>query len=125
MVRRQRTPHRQQHRPQPPVPSLHVPPLVRPHRRSRPRPRRSPHEPGQPAPPPPRLYGKVQGTYPARWLTHEQAYDQLAPPCDDSDVGLRDELLLRLGLAGMRAAEIIDLQLGTSAWTTTRPASTG
>ena len=60
----------------------------------------------------PRLYGKVQGTYPARWLTHEQAYGQLLDTCDDSDVGLRDQLLLRLGLAGMRAAEIINLKVG-------------
>ncbi|MDA8046354.1 MAG: site-specific integrase [Actinomycetota bacterium] len=32
--------------------------------------------------------------------------------CDSSDVGRRDELVLRLGLAGMRVAEIIRLRVG-------------
>ncbi len=72
----------------------------------------------------PPLYGKLQGKFPARWLTYEQAYETLVGGCDDSDVGRRDELVLRLGLAGMRVSEIIhlgvgDLQLGsdpTIAW---------
>jgi hypothetical protein len=56
----------------------------------------------------PPLYGKLQGTYPARWLTHEEAYGSLLGVCDrSSDVGRRDELVLRLGLAGMRVTEII------------------
>jgi integrase len=66
----------------------------------------------------PPLYGKLQGTYPARWLTHEEAYGSLLGVCDRSDVGRRDELVLRLGLAGMQVTEIIrlsngDLRLGT------------
>jgi len=60
----------------------------------------------------PPLYGKLQGKYPARWLTHEEAYDVLIGVCDASDVGRRDELVLRLGLAGMRVAEIIRLRVG-------------
>lgn len=66
----------------------------------------------------PPLYGKLQGKFPARWLTYEQAYETLVGGCDDSDVGRRDELVVRLGLAGMRVSEIIhlgvgDLQLGS------------
>jgi integrase len=60
----------------------------------------------------PPLYGKLQGKFPARWLTHEEAYDVLLGVCDFSDVGRRDELVLRLGLAGMRVAEIIRLRVG-------------
>ena len=47
----------------------------------------------------PPLYGKLQGTHPARWMTHEEAYGSLLGVCDSSDVGRRDELVLRLGLA--------------------------
>ena len=60
----------------------------------------------------PPLYGKLQGKYPARWLTHAEAYTELLGACDDSDVGRRDELVLRLGLAGMRVSEIIRLRTG-------------
>jgi integrase len=60
----------------------------------------------------PPLYGKLQGKYPARWLTHEEAYGSLLGVCDSSDVGRRDELVLRLGLAGMRVAEITQLRVG-------------
>jgi integrase len=60
----------------------------------------------------PRLYGKVQGKNPARWLTHDEAFGTLLSSCrDGSDIGSRDELLLRLGLAGVRAAEIIHLRV--------------
>ncbi|MHB1987534.1 MAG: tyrosine-type recombinase/integrase [Acidimicrobiales bacterium] len=59
----------------------------------------------------PRLYGKLQGTYPPRYLTHERAYGQLLGTCTDGELGLRDELLLRLGLAGMRVSEIIHLRM--------------
>jgi hypothetical protein len=53
----------------------------------------------------PRLYGKVQGQRPARWLSHEEAFGQLIGACrDGTDLGTRDEALIRLGLAGMRAA---------------------
>jgi len=42
-----------------------------------------------------------------------KAFRRLLASCrDDGEVGLRDELVLRLGLAGMRAAEIIALRLG-------------
>ena len=60
----------------------------------------------------PPLYGKLQGKYPARWLTHEEAYGALLGVCDSTDVGVRDELVLRLGLAGMRVAEIMHLRIG-------------
>ena len=59
----------------------------------------------------PPLYGKLQGKFPARLLTYSEAYEVLLGVCDDSDVGRRDELILRLGLAGMRVAEIIHLRL--------------
>jgi integrase len=61
----------------------------------------------------PRLYGKLQGKHPARWLSYDEAFGQLLASCRrDGEVGLRDELVLRLGLAGMRAAEIIGLRMG-------------
>ena len=53
----------------------------------------------------PRLYGKVQSKHPARWLTHDEAFGRLLGVCaGDGEVDLRDELVLRLGLAGLRAA---------------------
>jgi hypothetical protein len=59
----------------------------------------------------PRLYGKVQGQYPARWLNYEEAFGTLLAACQDRTTpGMRDELVLRLGLAGLRAAEIIRLR---------------
>jgi integrase len=61
----------------------------------------------------PRLYGKVQAPHPGRWLSHEEAFDRLVGACGDgTDLGLRDAVLIRLGLAGMRAAEIIHLRVG-------------
>lgn len=61
----------------------------------------------------PRTYGKVQAEHPARWLTYEEAFGKLLAGClADGAVGMRDELVLRLGLAGMRAAEIIGLRMG-------------
>jgi integrase len=61
----------------------------------------------------PRLYGKVQAKHPARWLTHDEAFGQLLSTCaSEGEIGLRDELVLRLGLAGLRAAEIIALEVG-------------
>lgn len=59
----------------------------------------------------PRLYGKVQARRPARWLSHE----------DGTDLGLRDEVLIRLGLAAMRAAEIIHLRVGDLRFTDAEP----
>ncbi|MGA2521985.1 MAG: hypothetical protein ABSG81_14355, partial [Acidimicrobiales bacterium] len=50
----------------------------------------------------PRIYGKRQGKHPARWLSHDEAFERLLATCaDDGDRGMRDEVLLRLGLAGM------------------------
>ncbi|MGH9070999.1 MAG: tyrosine-type recombinase/integrase [Acidimicrobiales bacterium] len=60
----------------------------------------------------PPLYGKLQGKYPARWLTHEEAFGALLGVCDASDLGRRDALVLRLGLAGMQVAEIVHLRVG-------------
>lgn len=31
----------------------------------------------------PRLYGKVQGVMPARWLSHEEAFERLVGACRD------------------------------------------
>ena len=60
----------------------------------------------------PRLYGKVQGKNPPRFLTRAEA-DRLIAACQDgTEPGLRDEIVVRLGLAGLRAAEIIHLRWG-------------
>jgi integrase len=59
-----------------------------------------------------RTYGKVQAENPGRWLTHEQAYGDLLATCDDTDTGVRDHLVLRLGLLGIRVSEIGGLRLG-------------
>jgi integrase len=60
-----------------------------------------------------RTYGGVQARYPKRWLDHEEAYKTLISSCQDGhDVGLRDEIILRLGLTGMRVAEIASLTIG-------------
>jgi integrase len=60
----------------------------------------------------PRLYGKRQGKFPARWLSHDEAFERLVGTCAAAtDVDLRDELVLRLGLAGLRVAEIIGLRV--------------
>lgn len=54
-----------------------------------------------------RTYGKVQAKNPGRWLTHDEAYNRLIPTCQDGTlIGLRDEIVLRLGLLGMRLSEI-------------------
>jgi integrase len=58
-------------------------------------------------------YGKVQSAKPGRWLTHDEAYDVLVASVQDGTVvGLRDELIVRLGLLGMRASEIRQLVIG-------------
>lgn len=53
------------------------------------------------------------GQCPARWLTHEEAYGHLIPTCQDgTELRARDEVVLRLGLGGMWAAEIMALTIG-------------
>jgi integrase len=63
-----------------------------------------------------RTYGKQQAAFPGRWLTHAEAYGPLvAATRDGTDVGLRDEIVLRLGLLGMRASEIAALTVNNVA----------
>lgn len=58
----------------------------------------------------PKVYGRAQAPNPARWLTRDEAFGQLIPACQDgTQVGLRDELVIRFGLAGMRKSEIVRL----------------
>lgn len=57
----------------------------------------------------PAVCRKVQGKYPAPWLTHAEAYVTLLGVCNEADVGLRDALIFRFGLAGMRVSEILRL----------------
>jgi integrase len=71
-----------------------------------------------------RTYGKVQARNPGRWLTYEEAYGRLVGSCRDGTiVGARDEIVIRLGLLGMRLAEITSLnvdnlrQLPAITWT--------
>jgi len=61
----------------------------------------------------PATYGKVQDTHPARWLDSDEAFGALIGACQDgTEVGLQDEIIIRLGLAGMRASEILHLTWG-------------
>jgi integrase len=61
----------------------------------------------------PTTYGKVQDRNPARFLSYDQAFGQLVGICQDgTEVGLRDEIIIRFGLAGMRRAEIGSLTVG-------------
>jgi integrase len=58
------------------------------------------------------VYGKQQSPNPARFLTREQAYGSLVAAAQDGTiVGLRDEILLRLGLAGIRLSEMARLTI--------------
>ena len=62
----------------------------------------------------PKIYGRVQAPTPARWLTQEEAFTQLVGACQD---GTRKELrkrriVIRLGLSGIRCAEIRNLTIG-------------
>ena len=60
----------------------------------------------------PTTYGKVQQKNPARFLTHHEAFVMLVGACQDgTDNGLRDEIIIRLGLSGMRVSEIAALTL--------------
>lgn len=57
-------------------------------------------------------FGKVQAKNPGRWLTKEQA-DRLIDVCrDGTHAGLRDEIVIRSGLATMRATEIARVKVG-------------
>ncbi|MDP1794587.1 MAG: hypothetical protein Q8K63_10680, partial [Acidimicrobiales bacterium] len=59
----------------------------------------------------PRLYGKAQTKNPARWLTYDAAFGKLLATCNDgTELGLRDEVVRRLGLAGMRLTEVLNLE---------------
>ncbi len=59
----------------------------------------------------PTTYGKVQQKHPARFLSHGEAFGDLIGACQvrADDVGHRDELVIRLGLNGMRVNEIANL----------------
>ena len=58
----------------------------------------------------PRVYGRAQATNPGRWLTHDEAFNRLVPACQDGTaLGLRDELVIRFGLAGVRRSEIVTM----------------
>jgi len=73
-----------------------------------------------------RTYGGAQAAHPKHWLTSEQAYTDLIDACQLApcpQVALRDEIALRLGLAGLRRFVIAALtvahvsQLPRLAWT--------
>jgi integrase len=73
-----------------------------------------------------RTYGGAQAAHPKHWLTREQAYTDLIDACQLApcpELALRDEIALRLGLAGLRRFEIASLtvahvaQLPHLAWT--------
>ncbi len=71
-----------------------------------------------------RTYGKVQAHNPGRWLTYDEAFVRLVGACDDGTlIGLRDEIVIRLGLTGLRVSEIAHLRIDnlrhapTLAWT--------
>lgn len=61
----------------------------------------------------PRTYGKAQAPNPARFLTREEVARLITACQDGTDAGLRDELIVRLGVScGMRASEIAGLTWG-------------
>ena len=60
----------------------------------------------------PKVYGKRQGRYPARFLTADEAA-QLVKVCQDGTwIGSRDQLAIRLGLLGCRAEEAVSMTWG-------------
>lgn len=60
----------------------------------------------------PKIYGKHQAPHPARFLTHAEAFGTLLSACSDGTwVGSRDQLSIRLGLMGLRAAEVRSLRI--------------
>jgi site-specific recombinase XerD len=61
----------------------------------------------------PRTYGKTQAAHPARWLTKQEAFGTLVGSSQDgTSRGMRDEIAVRLGLAGIRSAEITAMTIG-------------
>ena len=63
----------------------------------------------QPATKVPRIYGKQQHLNPARFLDRDQADALIAACHDDTNVATRDEVVIRLGLSGIRSEEIRNL----------------
>lgn len=62
-----------------------------------------------------RTYGGAQAQHPKHWLTREQAYTDLIDAAQLAccpELALRDEIALRLGLAGLRRSEIASLTVG-------------
>ena len=60
----------------------------------------------------PKTYGKQQSKHPARFLTRAEA-DRLIAACQDATwLGSRDQLIIRLGLLGVRAKEMCDMTFG-------------
>lgn len=60
----------------------------------------------------PATYGKQQGTHPPRWLTEDECSRLIAACQDGTPGGMRDETVVRLGLLGIRAAEVAALRVG-------------
>jgi len=69
----------------------------------------------------PKTYGKAQAPNPARWLTRNEASSLIGDCQDGTPMGLRDEIVLRLALAGMRSAEIRSLTISNLILTQTPP----
>jgi integrase/recombinase XerD len=57
----------------------------------------------------PSTYGRVQAITPGRWLSREEAQLLIGACQDGTWIGSRDQLVIRLGLLGMRRAEIVAL----------------
>lgn len=60
----------------------------------------------------PATYGKVQDVDPARWLDAAEAALLVTACSDGTAHGERDELAIRLGLLGLRVAEVCALTRG-------------
>ncbi|MEO7517316.1 MAG: hypothetical protein ABIY58_01000 [Acidimicrobiales bacterium] len=62
-----------------------------------------------------RTYGEQEAKNPGRWLSRTDAFDSLVGACRTAGGmrGLRDELLIRLGLLGLRLNELHLLTVGS------------
>jgi len=61
----------------------------------------------------PKTAGKVQARYRGRCLSHDEAFQRLIDACRDGTwKGSRDQLIIRLGLLGIRRAEMASLTIG-------------